>query len=202
MTDSFNPPPPPLPQMIRPQQGPPHFQPPPRSSGSRVWIFVLIGCGGLLALFMLLGFGFLVWVGMNSPDTAVIPGPQVPEKFMTLVRETGVLEDGETVLYFYSDALMDVRDSFYLLTDRKVVLYSNAWEEPAILVPFDAIADLDATWSDSFFVDSSIFIELEDGSVVTVPVSSEYDRDEQFFNDLEERWIAATGGPAENSSDL
>ncbi len=147
---------------------------------------------------MLAVIGVLLWLGTASPDvpdTAIIPGAQVPDTFMKFVRGTGVLEPGEQLLFFYSDQFA-VEDGFYLLTDRKVVLYDATWEKPKVLVPFGEIKDLNAEWSDNFFVDSSIHITLLDGTLLVMPASSEYDRDELLYNTLREKWQAATAGGA------
>ena len=169
----------------------------PSGSTSRTLMILALGCGGLVAVISISGLAFLVWFGSTAPDTAIIPGPQVPQRFMDTVRGTGVLDDGETVLYFYSDAVLDITEGFYLLTDRKVVLYSTLWEEPEILIPFDEIVDLDVEYNKSFFEDSMIYLELRDGSSVGVPASSDYDRDELFFETLEEKWLEATGANEE-----
>lgn len=198
MSGSMNPPPPPshpegppVPEGAAP--APPRPARPQGRPGSRLFIFALLGCGGVMAVMFAGLIAFLVWFDYAAPDTAIIHGPQVPQRFMTTIRETGVLEADEEVLFFYSDAFMDITRGFYLLTDRKVVLYSTDWAEPAILLAFDEIAELDVEYNKSFFEDSMIYLELTDGSFVSLPASSDYDRDELFFEALEQKWLEATG---------
>ena len=77
-----------------------------------------------------------LYVGTVGPDTKVLSGRQVPARFLAQIRELDLLEPNEQIQYFYSDALVNIEDGFYLLTDRKVVVYSRTYEEPAVLVPF------------------------------------------------------------------
>ena len=82
---------------------------------------------------------------------------------------------------------MDITDGFYLLTDRKVVVYSTTYFEPAILIPFDDIQELSIEYDESFFTDSVVWITRADGSTVSFPVSSEGGGDKRFYKALVER---------------
>ena len=52
-----------------------------------------------------------------------------------MVRFRCLLQEEEQIRYFYSDALYDIKDSLYFVTDRNLVLYSTDWEEPQIIIP-------------------------------------------------------------------
>ncbi len=160
----------------------------PASSG-KLWLWVL---GGLFSLGGVALLGGLVYIGSVSPDTAVIPGAQVPERFMTQIRGLSLLEPGERLLFFYSDALIDLEEGCYLLTDRKVVVYRKEYANPKVIVPISQIKDMDATWSDSFWEDSQITLTLADDSQVWFPLSSEKGGDKAFVDTLKKRWEAQT----------
>jgi hypothetical protein len=137
-------------------------------------------CAGIL--------GALMYMGTVGPETSVYAGNQVPKRYVETMKSVGALEQGETILYFYSDAMTDIRNGFYFVSDRKVAVYSqDAGGEPLTVVRFDEIADLDISRTDTFFEDSVITIELEDGRPVSFPVSGEADGDQRFFEAIQDR---------------
>jgi hypothetical protein len=160
-------------------------QPPRRSSG--LWwllggcgTLVVLGCGGLLA--------FVIYLGTYGPETSVYTGNRIPARFIKTMESVGALDPGETILYFYSDAMGDIRDGFYFVSDRKVAVYlQGTGDSPLTKIPFDQIAEADLYRNESFFEDSEITLRLKDGQIISFPVSSEYERDQQFFDAIQDR---------------
>lgn len=168
--------------------------------------------------FLGIGFGILVFLVIawfvallnNGPDTSVYLGAQVPKHFMNEVRKLGLLEEGEVIKFFYSDGLFDIKDGFYFVSDRHLVIFSEVWEEPATVVDFDEITTLDVDYNDSFLDDSMVYFETETYAM-SFPVSSEHGRDKQFVEYLEEKIAAhrpsappesaASTGPSEGGGD-
>ena len=148
----------------------------PRGIG--FWILVI---GGSFAVLIIALLTFLFIAGSMGPGTAVVPGKEVPKRFLTTIRSLDVLEAGEEIRFFYSDAMINIEDGFYLLTDRKVLIYSQEFEEPAIRVPFSKIKDMDIQYDESFFVDSQIALTLENDEQIWFPVSSDAGGDKKFF---------------------
>jgi hypothetical protein len=64
------------------------------------------------------------------------------------------------------------------------------------VVRFHEIADLDISRTDTFFEDSVITIELNDGRPVSFPVSGEADGDQRFFEAIQDRKERAGGDKA------
>ena len=164
------------------------FGSPTRKSGNGVvWAvlgtvagLIFLACGGVLAGIMYLGF--------YAPETSVYTGNQVPRRFIDTAKEVGALDDGETILYFYSDALTDIRDGFYFVSDRRVVIYSEATGDTSLTaIRFDEIDDLELFRNESFVEDSQITIFLKSGELVSFPVSSEYGRDQDFYDAIRDR---------------
>lgn len=160
--------------------------PPPRR-GMPAWGWVLLIVGGALLLSCCSCLGIFVYIGAKGPDIAVYAGNQVPQKFTDIIDDTGVLEPDEKILFFYSDAMIDITEGFYLVTDRKVVTYSSAVSPHETLVPYADIASADIYRDTSFFNDSQIELTLKDGSIVSFPVSSEFDRDVSVHEAIEQR---------------
>ena len=139
-----------------------------------------IGCSTIVLAVLAL----VIFIGMVSPETSIYLGNEVPEKFIKTARDSDLLDEGETIQYFYSDAVFDVKASMYFLTDRKLVLQSKDWQEPTIAIPFSEIESLDIFRDTSFFVDSTIFITTKAGDEYSFPLSSEKDLDERFYETL------------------
>lgn len=153
---------------------------PPSKRGMPWWGWLIIVLVGGVVLFCAGGFAILIYVGAKGPDTKVYTGNEVPAKFVNIVRELNLLDAGEQVRFFYSDAVVDIEESFTLATDKKVVIYMKAAETPATIVPYDKIAEASLESSGTWIEDGTMTLELHDGSIVSFPVSSEGGRDKQF----------------------
>jgi len=141
-------------------------------------------------LFLCCGGGLVgvMYIGTVGPETSVYMGNQVPSRFVDTMKAEGALDDDETLLYFYSDALTDIRDGFYFVSDKKVVVYiQGTGDTPLTKIPFDQIETAELFRNESFVEDSQIILFLKDGSPVSFPVSSEYGRDQKFFDAIMER---------------
>ncbi|MCA9311603.1 MAG: hypothetical protein KDA21_10385 [Phycisphaerales bacterium] len=159
----------------------------PRKPRRARWPWVL---GGVLAVIVLgcLGlFGLLVVIGMSSPETSVYTGNRVPEAYLDILRDVGDLEADETLLFFYSDGFMNIKDGFYYVSDRKVVVYDDDFSPALTSIPFAQIRSVDLSRDTSFMIDSTIFLELDDGRTISFPVSSEEDGDVRFTSAIEDR---------------
>ena len=164
----------------------------PQRGSHAVWWFLggvaaiaLIGCAGIL--------GVLMYVGMNGPDTSVYTGNRVPAKFLRSMEKVGALDADENILFFYSDAMTDILDGFYFVSDKKVVIYSQtSGASPLTIVAFDDIKEAEFYQNESFFEDSEITLYLEDGQILSFPASSENGRDQEFFDAIRDRTADAT----------
>ncbi len=139
-----------------------------------------IGCSSLVVLLLAL----VIFIGSVAPETSVYVGNELPKKFVKAVRSQNLLEEDERIQYFYSDAVFDVTASMYFLSDRKLVLQSEEWQQPSILLKFHDIAELDIYRDQSFFSDSTIFVTTHAGEEYAFPLSSEKDLDERFYKAL------------------
>lgn len=178
-------------------RAPPRYEqaeivPPRRSSNAIWWIFG--GCGLFMVLCCTGIIGGLAYLGTYGPETSVYTGNRVPSRFVRTMKSLGALDEGEQIQFFYSDALTDIRDGFYFVSDRKVVIYAEATgDNPLTIVPFEAIESAELYRNESFFEDSQITLQLKDGQILSFPVSSEYDRDEQFHQAILDRIDAPVG---------
>ncbi|MEM7481905.1 MAG: hypothetical protein AAF481_12090 [Acidobacteriota bacterium] len=148
----------------------------------KILIFGGLGCAGLIGM-VVVGFFVLASLG---PDTSIYTGRQVPKRFVSTIDSLGLLEDDERIRYFYSDALFDIKDGFYFVTDSKLVVYSDAWAEPETIIPFEEIESLEAEYNDSFLTDSMVFVTTLTDLEVSFPVSSEGGLDKKFVQLIQE----------------
>ena len=146
------------------------------------WGWVLGALGVLIGVPICIVTAAVLYIGVVSPDTSVYPGKAVPQRFISEMKDLGALSEDEEVLYFYSDAFIDIRDGFYFVSDRRVVIYSEMREgDPLVTYEFDEIDDVLLDRDESFLYDSIVTVFAHNGESIEFPVSSEYNRDEDFF---------------------
>ena len=161
---------------------------PQRSSGMKIGLWVLAIFGGVIFLCCGVGMIGAMYIGMKSPETSVYAGNQIPNRFLETATEVGALEPGEKVRFFYSDALLEIRNGFYFVSDRSVVVYiEDGRDEPLTKLTFGQIKDIGIIRDTSFLEDSQILLTTVDDEVIAFPVSSEFDRDQKFFDAIEEK---------------
>ena len=156
----------------------------PKKKGMPGWVIALIAVGAVVVIGCGGCFGVLVYIGASSPDTYVYSGNQVPSSYIDTAQKLGLIDDDENVLFFYSDAVLDVEDAMYILTDKHLVLHNAEWTDPQKVIPFSEIAAVSAEWSDEWIMDSMITVELTDGSTWLFPLSMENDTDHRFVEKL------------------
>ena len=150
------------------------------------WLWIL---GGSVTFVVVVLLSVVMYVGIVGPSTEVIPGAQVPERFLSKIRALDLLEPGEKVKYFYSDALVNIEDGFYLFTERKVVVHKSEYEQPAVVLPkWFFLKGMDIEFSGSTLEDSQVYLELADDGVVSFPVFSEGGGDKRFYEALKRTW--------------
>jgi hypothetical protein len=168
---------------------PPGGYPPPGSGPSlkrRIpwwgWLLIVLGMLGLSSCAGCLGF---IWYAGGGPDTKAYAGNEVPASYVQTARDLGLLAADEQIRFFYSDAIRDVRNGMYFVTDRNVVVYRRDAAQSATIVPFTEIADVQLSRGSGWLEDSSVMLSLQDGATVSFPVSTELDRDVAFVRTIE-----------------
>ena len=133
--------------------------------------FGIIG-GTLLGIFLIASCAGLVYLGDQAPETSIYSGRQIPQKYLDIVQELNLIEPDEEIRFFYSDALLDIKEGLYFVTDKHLVLYSAEWAEPETIISLDEITDLSVNYNSSFFEDSMVFVSTASGIETTFPISS------------------------------
>jgi len=156
----------------------------PRPPRRKLMWIIIASTGGFVGLVL----GILVYIGLVGPEIEVVPGAQMNASYLSQINELGLLEEDESIIYFYSDGLLDIEEGFYFFSDNKVVIYRASYDEPAIVIEYTQIIDMSLYDTDSFFEDSRITLELSDGTAVWFPVSNEAHGDEKFYKSLRATW--------------
>lgn len=154
------------------------IQPTHQSTKRRHPLKIIGACLAGLFFAAVLGLAIL---GSMLPETSVYLGHQVPKKYMEEIRSLNLLEEGESIRYFYTDALFDIKEGMYFVTERNLILYSKEWEDPVTIIPFDQIVTVNVMYDESFFEDSRVFVATSSGLEVRFPVSSEQGLDRKFI---------------------
>ena len=157
---------------------------------------VLVGCGAslvgvaALAVAAMIVFSLLMDSG-HIPDTAAVPGDEVKDSLLELLREDTGLREDERVLYYYSAGTFDFHEDGNYFTDSRVVSY---WIEGGEFffeeATYPEIDDIVPTYEEAFLENSQIWIERGDGSSFMLYVSNEDGGDETFISLLIETWQA------------
>jgi len=148
----------------------------------KFFIIIGVGFGTVIALAVMV----LLVLGAIGPDISIYAGRQIPKNYMKAIRSLNLLEGDEQIRYFYSDALYDIKEGLYFVTGKNLVVYSNEWEEPATVIPYNQIKSLDVQYDDSFFNDSMVFVTTYSGVEVNFPLSSEKGLDKKFVEVIQE----------------
>ncbi len=156
---------------------------------------VLAACGCFLGSLLVIGTtaAIAITVLMETgriPDSAAVPGHQLHESTLSFLREEGLLEEDERVLYYYSDGTFSFREDGNFFTDQRVISY---WLEGDDIVmqsaTYPEIADITPKFEDSILGNSEIWLDLEGGEQLYLIVANESDLDEEFVRLLTEIWM-------------
>jgi len=151
------------------------------------WKFKHLVLGAVMVPF----FGFLLTSSTNFiPSPQVVPGARIWEHNMDFLRNAGLLEEGEEVLYFYSQGQLSTEEEGNILTDSKVVSYWKDDETSELFVEtarYDEIATVDTEYSYNVTEHTVITVRRNDGSSFILVVSPENNRDVPFVDALKAR---------------
>ncbi len=146
-----------------------------------------LGGGVLLVLGGIIWFFFVIV--MLMPETGVISGDALSDSDRQILLDEGYLLDNEKVLSFYSSGLWSIREDGNLLTDERVVSYEvQGGEKYFAAVPYTEIADIEVTFSQSWFEDTQIVVTTNDGEDIYLIVSPEEGGDRAFVGLLRAQW--------------
>lgn len=126
------------------------------------------------------------------PSDSVVEGHEISDRDIKFMQRNGLLRPGDTLGYFYSDALLFVRDDGNGFTQRHVFSY---WKENGSLekkeASFNSIEDIQVGWATSTSENTTVTIVGKDGSEFILYVSNIEGKDKVFVATLKKHWESA-----------
>lgn len=143
---------------------------------------------GLLSIPM-----YILFLGSEvgiMPNEAVIKGNRILEYNIKFMQRRGILNPGDKLDYFYSDALLFISDDGNGFTQRHVFSYwkgdNDSLEKEQAL--YSEIQDVKVEWSAEFGENSIVTIVRKDGSEFLLFLSNTDRKDKVFVKALKKRW--------------
>jgi len=153
------------------------------STAKKIGIGCAVLIGGLFALIVmaLMGLGFAMHTG-HIPESAAMPKGKIHQRQLEELKSMKEVEADETVLFFYSDGFLSIREAGNLFTDKRVITYSEYDDELFMeSATYSEIESIEFTKSDSWLENSMIIVTKKDGDDMYLGIATEAKRDTLYF---------------------
>ncbi|NOJ03003.1 hypothetical protein F0236_04485 [Vibrio splendidus] len=110
---------------------------------------------------------------------------QIPESYLEKINELDLLETTEKVEYLYTDALFELEEGLYFVTNKHLVLFNQEWSPRGYIIPFESIRKVEIDYDYSYINDSIMTVRTLE-HVLSFPLSSNEGRDKLFMEYLSE----------------
>ena len=134
------------------------------------------------------------WIaGALGPPTWVVAGEEMREADLRYLAETGLLEEGEEILFFYSGGFLSIEADGVFVSDLGITSY---WMDPisenlmVAFLTFEEIVEVEVNYSSHFLEDTAVRV-IGPGDVwflFTLPPDDGGDR--RFVEEMERRRLA------------
>ena len=153
---------------------------------STKWWMWLIGIPSALLLMIVIALGSFMMM-IDSPETSIQTGAELgPEKIQSL-RDADIIEEDEEVIYFYSEDIFSILNAGNILTDKRLISYETVDGIDLYSSTFDNILDFEIYEEGSFFLDTTVYVYLEEGDDFFLLLSVEGGKDQLFLEALRQR---------------
>lgn len=148
-----------------------------------------------LALAVLLPLA-LIYFGETlkiMPSSEVIPGKDILQRDLKFMQRNNLLLPDEKMLYFYSDAFIDIRSDGNGLTDKRILSYWRDDDRRLFVetAKFEDIEDFTFSGGESFVENLTITVNREDGTNFVIYLPVEGGGDQKFRATLDALWRKA-----------
>jgi hypothetical protein len=124
---------------------------------------------------------------LPSPDT--LAENEVPDRYLTELRESGVIDEDERIYFFYSAGIFSILEDGNLFTNKRVISYEIYEEEFDIYTAYyNEIEKIEMNKSNELWGESEIRVTKKDGSWFVLFVDNENDKDTRFLEKLNKVW--------------
>ena len=111
----------------------------------------------------LYGFSFLIDTGV-VPSDRVQTHSEIADKHMDVLLTEGIIDRSEQIEHFYSEGLLSVREGGSVLTDRRVIAYSEDEDDELWIFEFafDEIVSIEQVQEGTMF-DYAVYLVNGEG---------------------------------------
>lgn len=159
---------------------------PEQKKGSR-WKYY-VGIPIVVLTFIIMGFGLLTMTSV-LPSTEVLAGSKMHSSDISALTEEGLIYPDEEIVYFYSDGFLSILESGNILTDNRVVVYTQ--EEGSLEIYEMLFADITSIVliEEGSFLEDSVFEvrSARDDTWLRLFLSTEGKGDAKFVEELKKR---------------
>ena len=159
--------------------------------------FRKFGCGCGAALAALVGF-MAIYALFFAPPLGVVSHEGLRAKDLEVLEKLKLLDEGEKIIYFYTQGVLSIREDGNFYTDRKVVSFKSDGDDGMYIetAGYDEIEELQPEFSTSWLEESTVTVSRNDGSDFVLYMSPDEKESRKFYNRLLEEWKAHAGEPS------
>ena len=124
------------------------------------------------------------------PSESVVPGDRLLGHDINFMQRAGIIRPGDEIKFFYSDAMLMIRDDGNGITNRHVFSYWIDENDNFNIetVEFDDIGDIKVFWSSGFSENTIVEVYRNDQSKIILFLSSTGGKDKLFVRELRTLW--------------
>ncbi|MDH5353683.1 MAG: DUF3857 and transglutaminase domain-containing protein [Gammaproteobacteria bacterium] len=124
------------------------------------------------------------------PSESVVAGDRLLNRDIKFMQRKGIINPGDKVIYFYSDAFLNIRGDGNGLSDRHVFSYwlddQDGFNQE--IAEYEEITDIKVSWSESFDENTTVEVFRADKSKLLLFLSNTDGKDKDFVKALMARW--------------
>lgn len=152
------------------------------TKSNRVKFFIITG---VVIFFSLMGVGILTETGIFTP-TEVLEGKDLSEDYREALIQSDIINSGDRIQYFYSEAFSSIEEAGSILTSDRVIMYlEDENKETAVYeLYFEDITDVELFETGNFFNDSVYRVYADRDVYLTIVLSTENRGDVKFIEAL------------------
>ncbi|MGH1374913.1 MAG: hypothetical protein ACRBCK_01085 [Alphaproteobacteria bacterium] len=151
------------------------------------WLFYVLAfllCSPIVGL-MAIG----AYIGNSAPPSYVVAGTELSQDRTDLLREYSVVEEQETIVFFYSSGIFSLLESGTILTEERIVSYIQNADTQEMIVSAVAYSDIAKMYlsskGDGMFEDTMIDVyRANDEYALSLVLSAEKNGDEPVIRML------------------
>jgi len=123
----------------------------------------ILGKGVLLLIVALYGLSFMMDTGF-IPSERVQSHDEIGDKHLQVLLDEGIIDRTERIEHFYSEGLFSVREGGSILTDRRVIAYTEDEDDELWILEFafDEIVSIEQTQEGTTF-DYAVYLVNGEG---------------------------------------